>query len=242
MSPLHGETQFQDQVRACVEHQWWRFEYYKHLCLQQNLALADLTAIIADGAYHRLPSVASPAFKLSKGLVEDLNDLSRSGVFQVSSSTSGDPSYVYTSFEELARVTTRYGETFSFPDVTVGVAFAPALRILNALSRKAALNGKRAVLRMSLGFEGSLSHYSRTCVTVDVNVLRTLVNRAVGQPAAVKNMPALEVASFIHDAELRGESISLGGLCLLLRPYLDEFHTGEFNLHGKGHVAFSGGG
>jgi hypothetical protein len=100
-APL-SESRFQDLVRSSIEFQWGRFAYYKQLCARQNLALADLMALIADGAYHRLPSVASSAFKLSKGLIEDLNDLSGPGVFQVSSSTSGDPSYIYTSPEELA--------------------------------------------------------------------------------------------------------------------------------------------
>jgi hypothetical protein len=240
--PPDAKFRFQDQVRACIDHQWGTFAYYKNLCAQQNLSLADLHAIIADCAYHQLPSVASPAFKLSKGLVEDLNDLSRPGVFQVSSSTSGDPSYVYTSPEELAHVTTRYGETFAVADAHVAVAFAPSLRILTALSRKADIKGKQAVLRMRLGLQGSISRYDRTRVTVDVNVLGTLVNRAIGRAASVRRMPAADVASFIHDAEGRGESISLGGLCLLLRPYLDEFRDGEFQLHEKGHVAFSGGG
>ncbi len=186
--------------------------------------------------------MASPAFKLSKGLVDELNDTSGPGVFQVSSSTSGDPSYVYTSPDELARIAARYGEAFGSSDASVGVAFAPSIRILRALSRKADLKGKRAVLRMLLGLEGGSACCSRSCVTADVSLFRSMVNRAVGRPAAVSKMSATEVASYIHDAQRRGESISIGGLCLLLRPYLDEFRHGQFQLREKGHVAFSGGG
>jgi hypothetical protein len=240
-APL-SESRFQDLVRSSIGHQWSRFAYYRHLCASQNLALADLMAVITDGAYHKLPSVASTAFKLSKGLVEDLNDLSGPGVFQVSSSTSGDPSYVYTSPEELAHITARYGQTFGFPGVPVGLAFAPSLRILRALSKKADIKGKKAVLRMLLGLEGGNAYYDRTYVTVDVNILKTLLNRVAGRPPSLRKMSAAAVASIIHDAEKRGQSISLGGLTLLLRPYLDEFHEGEFELHDKGHVAFSGGG
>jgi hypothetical protein len=240
-APL-SEIGFQDLVRSSIGHQWTRFVYYRQLCARQNLALADLMALIADGAYHKLPSVASSAFKLSKGLVEDLNDLSGPGVFQVSSSTSGDPSYIYTSPEELAHITARYGETFGSSGVRLGLAFAPSLRILRSLSKKAALKGKKAVLRMLLGLEGGNAHYDRTYVTVDVNIVRTVFNRAVGRPASLRKMTAAAVASIIHDAEKRGQPISIGGLTLLLRPYLDEFREGEFGLHEKGHVAFSGGG
>jgi hypothetical protein len=240
-APL-SESLFQDLVRSSIEFQWGRFAYYKQLCARQNLALADLMALIADGAYHRLPSVASSAFKLSKGLIEDLNDLSGPGVFQVSSSTSGDPSYIYTSPEELAHITVRYGETFGFSGVRLGLAFAPSLRILRSLSKKAALKGKKAVLRMLLGLEGGNAFYDRTYVTVDVNILKTLLNRVAGRPASLRKMSAAEVASIIHDTEKRGQPISLGGLTLLLRPYLDEFREGEFQLRDKGYVAFSGGG
>lgn len=236
------ERSFQELLRASVESQWQRFAYYRQLCARRNIYLADLLAIIADGAYHRLPSVASSAFKLSKGMIGELNDLSVPGVFQMSSSTSGDPSYVYTGPAELAQITRRYGETFAFADVPVGLAFAPSLRILRALSKKGALNGRPAVLRMQLGLEGSTGRYERSRTTVDVDILRTLLNRLGGRPACIRKMPAAEVAAIVRDAEKRGQGISLGGLALLLRPYVDEFRDGEFALHSLGHIAFSGGG
>ena len=236
------ERSFQELLRASVESQWQRFAYYRQLCARRNIYLADLLAIIADGAYHRLPSVASSAFKLSKGMIEELNDLSVPGVFQMSSSTSGDPSYVYTGPAELAQITERYGETFAFADVPVGLAFAPSLRILRALSKKGALNGRPAVLRMQLGLEGSTARYEHSRTTVDVDIPRTLLNRLGGRPACIRKMPASEVAAIVRDAATRGQGISLGGLALLLRPYLDEFREGEFALHSLGHVAFSGGG
>jgi len=241
--PVPGsESRFRDLVRACVEWQWGRFPYYRTLCARRGLSLSDLKACVADGAYHGLPSVASTAFKLSKGLVEDLNDLSGPGVFQVSSSTSGDPSYVYTSAEEIAAIRARYSETFGFPGVPVGLAFAPSLRILRALSKKARYKRRPAALRMLLGLEGSELGYDETHVTVDVDIVKTLLNRAVGRPACLRKLAAAEVAGIISSAAESGRPISLGGLTLLLRPYLDEFREGEFELGDQGHVAFSGGG
>jgi hypothetical protein len=240
-SPL-SDSSFRDLLRASVESQYGRFAYYRQLCARRGVTFADLLAFVDDGAYDRLPSVATSAFKLSKGLVEELNDLSSPGVFQISSSTSGDPSYVYTAPDELAHITARYGETFGFPGVPIGLAFAPSLRILRALSKKAAYKGRRAVLRMMLGLEGGNAHYEETYTTVDVDIAKTLLNRLVGRPAVVRKMTPAAVAAIVHDAEAHGRPISLGGLTLLLRPYLDEFREGEFHLHDKGHVAFSGGG
>jgi hypothetical protein len=239
--PLTGAS-FQDLLRDSVESQWRRFAYYRRLCARRNVFLADLLAYIADGAYHRIPSVASSAFKLSKGMIEELNDLSVPGVFQISSSTSGDPSYVYTGPAELAHITERYGETFGFPGVAIGLACAPSLRILRALSKKAAYKGIPAVMRMQLGLEGSAARYDRTITTVDVDIPRTLLNRLVRRPASIRKMSAAHLAAIVHDAEKHERRISIGGLTLLLRPYLDEFRDGEFALHALGHVAFSGGG
>ncbi len=236
------DRSFQDLLCAGIESQWRRFAYYRRLCTRRNVFLADLLAFAADGAYHRIPAVSSSAFKLSRGLVEELNDLSVPGVFQISSSTSGDPSYVYTGPAELAHITQRYGETFGFPGVADGLAFAPSLRILRALSKKGAYHGIPAVLRMQLGLEGSAARYERTWSTVDVDLPRTLLNRLIGRPASVRKMPARDVAGILRDAQSRGRRISLGGLTLLLRPYLDEFREGEFALGALGHVAFSGGG
>ena len=97
-------------------------------------------------------------------------------------------------------------------------------------------------MRMQLGLEGSVSRYDRTYSTVDVDIPRTLLNRLTGRPASISKMSAAHVAAIIRDAEKRGRRISIGGLTLLLRPYLDEFRDGEFALHALGHVAFSGGG
>lgn len=240
-APL-SESGFQERLRASIGSQFDRFAYYRQICAKRKVSRADLLTFVAEGAYHRLPGVASSAFKLSKGMIEEVNDLSGPGLFQVSSSTSGDPSYVYTGPAELAHIISRYGETFGFAGVPVGIGFAPSLRILRALSKKAAHKGKKAVLRMQLGLEGGNEHYERTYTTVDVDILKTVLNRIIGRPASIRKMPAAEIASIVRDTEKRGHPVSLGGLTLLLRPYLDEFREGEFALHDKGYVAFSGGG
>ncbi|MGA2363154.1 MAG: hypothetical protein ABSG73_11920 [Candidatus Aminicenantales bacterium] len=242
MNDLEKTLRFQTLARAGIEHQWDRFSYYRNLCVRKNLSRADLAAIVADGAYHRFPSVVSTAFKRSKGLIEDLSDLAVPGVFQVSSSTSGDPSYVYTNLEDRASVAGLYARTFASPASSTGIAFAPSLRILRNLSKKAAIMGKSAVLRMQLALEGGYARFPEMDVTLDIDLPKTLLNQALGRPAAIRKMAASAVASFIRNAHARGLTISLGGLTLLLRPYLEEFREGEFSLHDNAHIAFSGGG
>lgn len=241
-SPALSDRQFQDLTLSDIEYQWATFAYFRNLCARKGLARADLVSIVANGDYSRLPSVVSTAFKLSKGLLGDLNDLSAPGIFQVSSSTSGDPSYVYTSLADRSLIAACYGRTFGSPESSVGLGFSPSLRILHALSKKAALKGTNAVLRMQLGLEGGFTRFSEMYVTVDVDIPKTILYRALGRPAAIRKMSAAAVARIVRNAQKRGQSISIGGLALLLRPYLDEFRDGEFHLQDKGYFAFAGGG
>jgi hypothetical protein len=238
------EKKFQSILRAAIESQWDRFPYYRNLCGREGLGRADLLMIIDHEEYHRIPGVVSPAFKLSKGLTGDLNDLSGPGAFQVSSSTSGDPSYIYTSSAELARIADRYRLTFGIPGVPKALAFAPSLRILRALSKKAGLpgTGKPAILRMQLALEGGYRHYEKVDVTVDVDLLKTVLGRAVRRPASLRKASAEDVASILRDAERSGSPITIGGVVLLLQPYLALFREGEFHLGANGYIAFSGGG
>jgi hypothetical protein len=208
------------------------------------MTLADLQALVRSEDYSRIPSVVSIAFKRSKGLVRDLNDLSGPGVFQVSSSTSGDPSYILTAPDELERVKDRYRRTFGIPGVSNGIGFAPSLRILAGMSKMASDPGlkRETVGRMHLALEGGAKFYRQFHITVDVNIAKTLVNRVLGKPASLRKMPASEVAAIVRAAESAGEPIGLGGVALLLRPYLDELGEGTFHLGSRGFVSFSGGG
>lgn len=235
---------FADALLASLECQWERFPYYRHLCARRGVALEDLRAFVRAGDFSRVPSVATPAFKRSKGLLRELNDLSAPGDLQVSSSTSGDPSYVLTSPEELDRVRDRYRRTFGVPGVSTGLGFAPSARILGAMSKMAAFPGlrRKTVGRMHLAMEGGGAHYRDFHTTVDVNVARTLVNRALGKPASLRKMPAAEVAAIVRSAEREGRPIAVGGVSLLLRPYLEELGDGAFHLGSRGFVTFSGGG
>lgn len=239
-----GSFPFADLVLASLESQWERFPYYRNLCGRLGVGLADLRAFVRDEDYARIPSVVSTAFKRSKGLLRDLNDLSAPGIFQVSSSTSGDPSYVLTAPADIARIRDGYRDTFGVTGVETGLAFAPSLRILSAMSRMGSIPGLRreTVGRMHLALQGVTERYRRFRATVDVAVARTLVKHLFGKPAALRRMPASEVAAIVRDAQAAGQPIALGGVALLLRPYLDELGDGAFLLGRRGFVSFSGGG
>lgn len=224
-----------------ITSQWKRFPYYKHLCDGQGISLPDLKAFVEAQEYHRVPSVLSSAFKLSKGLLLDLNDLSVPGIMQVSSSTSGDASFVHTSNAEAGVIRESYRRTFGIPGVDLAIGFAPSLRILRALSKKSYSKGA-AALRMLLALEGSVSHYKEFYISLDVDLLRTVLNKAIHRPAAIRKMRVEMIRNIIAGAESSKRPLTIGGVALLLRPYLDELGDGAFNLHDLMYVVFSGGG
>jgi hypothetical protein len=101
---------------------------------------------------------------------------------------------------------------------------------------------RETVGRMDLAMQGGTERYRTFRATVDVDVARTLARRLFGKPAALRRMPADEVAAHIRDAQAAGRPITLGGVALLLFPYLNEFGDGAFLLGRRGFVCFSGGG
>lgn len=236
------ESGYRELLKECIIGQWETFEYYRNLCKAKGLSLVDLKKVIDNEEYYILPGVASDAFKKSRGLVTDLNDLTAAGRFQVSSSTSGDPSYLYTSQAELDKILNNYVMTFGIEGISKGIGFCPSLRILNSLSRKAKYLNKKSVHRMKFALEAVKMHYSEMIFTVDLYILRTILSMIVKKKPALKKMTLEKVVEMIRDSEKKNEKFAIGGIALLMVPYFDQMKEGQFNFHGNIHVIFSGGG
>jgi phenylacetate-coenzyme A ligase PaaK-like adenylate-forming protein len=236
------ESEFKELLKQSIDHQWGTFTYYRTVCKNKNLRLDDLNKAIDNGDYFILPGIVSTAFKKSHGLVSDLNDFSRPGIFQVSSSTSGDPSYLYTSQNEYDRITKNYQLTFGINGITKSIAFAPSLRILGGLSKKAGYLGHKSILRMKVALEAAKQYYTMMPITVDINVIKTLFSMALKKNPTIVKMSLEKVIQILRQAERRNEKIAIGGIVLLLKPYLDQLSDGQFHFHRNMHVVFSGGG
>ena len=236
------ESQYIELLRVSISSQWKKFEYYRNICKLKNIDLPDILKAIDNEEYYRIPAVAASAFKKSKGLIGDLSDFSQEGKFQVSSSTSGDPSYIYSNQPELDKILDNYRLTFGFEGVSKAVAFSPSLRILDALSKKAGYNGYRSIARMKIALDAGRIHYSDLIFTLDVDLLKTLFSTMFNGKAVLKRKPAGEISEFIRQCEISKDKISLGGIVLLLIPYMNQLKEGQFNLGEKVHFGFSGGG
>lgn len=235
-------TYFKELLNENIENQWRKYEYYRNICAEKKKSLEDLKSAVSNEEYYEIPGIISTAFKKSRNLVKELNDLSVPGLFQVSSSTSGDPSYIYTSMHEIERITNNYKLTFGIEGVSSAIGFAPSLRIMDGLSKKAGYLGKKSVLRMKLALEGGKNHYDQIDFTVDISIIKTLFSMLFkGSPVLIKKTKE-EVIEFIKKIENKGNNVAIGGFVLLLSPYLDELKENSFKLGKNGFVVFSGGG
>lgn len=236
------ESNYKELLKESITFQWDKFDYFRNICKKKNRNIHDLTSAIDDEEYYQIPSVVATAFKKSKGLIRELNDLSQEGKFQVSSSTSGDPSYIYTNTAEIDKVIDNYRLTFGIEGVQKAIAFSPSDRILNAISGKAGYLEHRGVARMKLALDAAKIHYKDLTFTLDVNLLRTLISKAINGKAVLKRKQLDEIIDIISTAERNNEKISLGGVVLLLIPYLDQMKEGQFSFGGNAYFTFSGGG
>jgi hypothetical protein len=239
---LNSESEFKESLRESISWQWDTYEYYQHLCNKKGLHLSDLKKAIDNEEYYVLPGVASLAFKKSRGLANELNDFSVEGKFQISSSTSGDPSYIYTHQDELKQIHKNYVATFGIKGVSRAIAFSPSIRILESVSKKAAYLGKQSIARMKFALDAAESHYSDLLFTVDVNILKSIFSMTFQSKPTFNKLSQEHFVELLRCSEEKKEILAVGGVVLLFAPYLDRMSEGQFNFHDNIHVVFAGGG
>ena len=236
------ESRFKEMLKESINSQWDKFEYYRTVCKKKNRSIHDLLRAIDNEEYYQIPAVTATAFKKSTGLFNELNDFSQAGKFQVSSSTSGDPSYIFTNPTELDKVADNYRLTFGIDGVSQAIGFSPSVRILDELSKKAAFMGYQSVARMKLALDGAKMHYSELTFTLDVDIIRTLLSKVVNGKVALKKKHLGEIIDIISTAERDHQKINFGGFVLLFNPYLEQLKDAQFSFADNAFFTFSGGG
>lgn len=206
------------------------------------MGLKDLQHAVEREEYFRIPTVITTAFKKSKNLVNELNNLSVEGFFQVSSSTSGDPSFIYTSEIEREHVLNNYISTFGVKEVNKAIAFSPSERILAGLSKKSAYMGKSSIARMKFAIDAALEHYDEITFTVDLDMFRTIPSIIFRGKPVIRKTPLEKIVAALKTAEENQSMIAIGGIALLFLPYLDEMKDEAFHFGSNLHIIFSGGG
>ncbi len=236
------ESQYKELLKESITFQWDKFEYFRNICKKKKRSIYDIIKAIDDEEYHQIPAIPATAFKRSKGLYKELNDFSQDGKFQVSSSTSGDPSYIFTNSAELHKVVENYRLTFGIDGTSRAIGFSPSLRILDGLSKKSAYMGYQSIGRMNLALDAAKIYYKDIAFTLDVDLFRTLLSKFLNGKVVLKKKYLEEIVEIISAAQREHKKINLGGFVLLLNPYLDQLKEGQFSLGDNAYFTFAGGG
>jgi hypothetical protein len=236
------ESQYKELLKESITFQWDKFQYFRNICKKKNRSIYDILKAIDNEEYYRIPAISTAAFKKSKGLYKELNDLSQEGKFQVSSNTSGDPSYIFTNTAELDKILDNYKLTFGIEGTSRAIGFSPSIRILEALSKKSAFMGYLSIGRMNIALDAAKKYYKNIEFTLDLDIVRTLLSKLLNNKVVLKKKSLEEINNIISMAEINHEKINLGGFVLLLIPYLDELKDGQFSLGDNAYFTFAGGG
>jgi hypothetical protein len=237
-----NESKYKELLKESITSQWEKFEYFRNICKKKKRSIRDIISAINNEEYYRIPAITATAFKKSKGLYKELNDFSQIGKFQVSSNTSGDPSYVFTNKTELDKVVDNYRLTFGIDGTSKAIGFSPSIRILEGLSEKSAFMGYQSIARMKLALDAAKIHYRDIIFTLDVDLFRTLLSKIFNGKVVLKRKYSDEIIDIISAAEKDHEKINLGGFVLLLYPYLDQLREGQFCFGDNAYFTFAGGG
>ncbi len=229
-----------------------KFPFYQEVCKNENITKKDLEKIIDNEEFYKLPGVWAESFKRGKGLIEEINDKTaisqyKKGdvlYFQMSSSTSGDPSYVLTNEEELRRTIDNFSKIFKKEGVSVVYVFMPSKKLLDLEGKLGAYKGIPTTLRVGLSLHGLEELYNdvRYYVNLDFKkVLLRLINKKV-KPIRKDNIQ--KVKNIIEEWKNRGKGIGLGGFSLLLDPTLDEWikEGVRFDIGDRVYIILGGGG
>jgi hypothetical protein len=242
MKTKMNESQYKELLKESITFQWDKFEYFRTTCKKKKRNIYDILKAIDDEEYYQIPSIPATAFKKSKGLYKELNDFSQDGKFQVSSSTSGDPSYIFTNSAELSKVVDNYRLTFGIDGTSRAIGFSPSIRILDALSKKSAFMGYQSIGRMNLALDAAKIYYKNIEFTLDVDLIRTLLSKLLNGNVVLKKKYLKEIIDIISSAQKDHEKINLGGFVLLLTPYLEQLREGQFSFGENAYFTFAGGG
>ena len=89
--------------------------------------------------------------------------------------------------------------------------------------------GYQSAARMILAVDAAKMHYPDLIFTLDVNLLRTVLSKLWNGTVVLKRKQLNEIIEIISSAERDHEKISLGGIILLLYPYVNQMKEGQFS-------------
>jgi len=240
--------EFMSSCETALLAQYDRFELYGALCKQSGVHRDDLSTAVRNRDLARVPSIPTGLFKRSKSLLADLNDLEQpDGTWTASSSTSGDPSYVLRSDDDLRIMLESYLAAYSkTPGTDLTLVLSPSHTFAtskNVVRRLELDDGRRALPQYAVPLRGAESHFHDLRYVVRIDMLRTLSNMIVGNRRPVfRTESRTALRKLLAKAKRNGLSVTLCPNVLLLYPAVMRYDIGELELGDRAFVLTGAGG
>lgn len=138
-------SEWNDALVDALERQYDAFEPYRILCELQDVERSDLRAFVEGGEAWRAPVVPADWFKRSRsnGLFQRLSAADQQdGAWLLSSSTSGDHSFVWRTLADMATVSRSFDSVWRTTPVDTALFFSPDPDVLAETGRDVAIDDR----------------------------------------------------------------------------------------------------
>nr|MDO8085588.1 hypothetical protein [Candidatus Sigynarchaeum springense] len=131
-------SDFKTKMNASLKKQFETFDIYKKICGKCGISTSkDIERAVESADWAALPAISDRLFKRSAGFFAKLK-YNVPGLWHVSSSTSGDPSYVWRTEQDEKIILEAYLSCYRKPKQMMDLAlgFAPGIGMLEGMSRR----------------------------------------------------------------------------------------------------------
>ncbi|MCD6590560.1 MAG: hypothetical protein J7K72_01150 [Candidatus Aenigmarchaeota archaeon] len=252
----YGE--FLKDLENALLNQFESYEIYRKLCKFRGIEEKDLEKIVHNGELWYIPSIPASFFKIRtpegkrNDLVENLANKKKPGEYSVSSSTSGNPSYVYRTSEDEEVSFRSYKEAFSkAPDTDIGLMFCPELEFMEYVSkgRLEKIDDKEMLMYALIGARAAAEKVREKFYMLKLRSKPKLVYEVVRSKLTGSSFTPLyfsknDFLTGLLKAEEEGKSILLGGSVLVMYPAVLELKKAgkKFKLDDRVYVITGAGG
>ncbi|HME52806.1 MAG TPA: hypothetical protein VKM55_11355 [Candidatus Lokiarchaeia archaeon] len=228
-------TDFMTDLSQALRRQMDSCEIYQKTCEKCGITTGDeLEKVVEAKDWGSIPAISDRMFKRSGWLYAKLKFDGVPGSWQVSSSTSGDPSYVWRTEPDEKVIVDAYMQCYkksTKPDLDVMISFAPSIEFLNNLSKRFDLkDGNVAKVQALMATLAAQNVASKQYLDlVKLNIPKTIWQTKVKKiPRPVLEIKTKELRSMLARAASDGLSVCLGGSAIFMNQVFggsDTFST-----------------
>ncbi|RLI99761.1 MAG: hypothetical protein DRP03_02625 [Candidatus Aenigmatarchaeota archaeon] len=248
ISDTGKEDSFDECLAENLERQIYEFPAYaaffsKFAPIDKN----EIQNVIENGDLYLIPPLPAEYFKKSNDLFRELSKLEKEGRWNVSSSTSGDPSYVYRTPLDEEVMKQSYIDAFSlFPKTDETIVFSPPESFIKKASQRFSLgDGKDAILQAAIIHEASKEIYNNMYYAARPDYLAMIIKKMLGtlKGPILKRMSKDEFRMILDDALVDKKILGFGASVILLYPMVLEYtEPGDYDFHDNLYITTGAGG